>query len=719
MKKRNTLSKKHKSKVAMRINGPAFFRLFMVALILAANPLSLQTSTAAPQKASISMGLMKDSCFYSPDAKPAISIAFNNGTRKSIGDVSIQMKFQNPCSSREALESAMETGTRRTYRFSRTLLEGHTIKPGHSGIKIEFPLNGKFSVGVHPFVLEAVQSGAVIASVPSILVVCSPEYMKQFKRLKLSMVFDVSEPPHKQPDGYFHDTELAEECSAGEKTQGWLYTLTDELAKRENLRAALSVSPLLLDEISDISNGFEYKKDGKDIKVSQESTYSRNAASVLDMLRLLTQQERLQFLPTPYSSPDLETLTSLGWYDDAKAQAEEGKKKLERILDSVFGKEFYYPPGLLLNTKAMSSLEKIMGKFLILSPQLLDRNYAGRKLLSGLTLSAPVRIKTEKDECIAIFSDSRLESLVRKVRDSNDAHSIAQWIIGELMTLFEERPSVLRSCAFIWPGWWRPDESVLREVLSAIEGAPFLETVTLGECLMSVPPVNRELLKIPEAQTKALDKGDLELLKIARERSNEYLKCVSGKIPQASLVKQNLYIAESHLWREWGKEKYARKYSTEVVRTVADEFAKLEMPSPGTVNLTSEKAKIPLSIVNGTGYPVKANIELSSNGLSFPQGRRKKVRLEPKENLLEIPVEVKAKGSVRFHARLYSGHTTIAEVYTRVRTSRLNTFAILIVGVLLGLIGLIWIFRLYRRYQAGKHRKRKRKNHKEKGEEGP
>jgi hypothetical protein len=138
---------------------------------------------------------------------------------------------------------------------------------------------------------------------------------------------------------------------------------------------------------------------------------------------------------------------------------------------------------------------------------------------------------------------------------------------------------------------------------------------------------------------------------------------------------------------------------------VAGELSKVELPAMGSITLTSSKAKIPLSIVNGTGYRIKAVLKFSSNGLSFPSGNEQKVLLEPKENLFEIPVKVKKKARVRFSARLEADSLTLGEVEFSVLTSRFNTFAVALVGSLLVLIGIFWAAKIYSRRKVGKHKK--------------
>jgi len=672
------------------------------------------------QKEKLRMGLMKDSCFYSPNATCVLTVAFDNRYGKTLKEVTLRIRVQRAVSSRDAFDVAMDPKTRKTYRFSKNLESNLTIKPGQSSFKFEFPLEERFKTGVFPFTVEAVKSDEILASALSSFVVASQEDMQTFKRLKFSLVFDILEPAHKRLDGTFIDLKLASECESSEKNPGWLATLTDELTRHNNIRATIALSPLLADEMEDASDGFEYHRNGKVEKVSKSSKEAKEVEKVLNKFREMAQVERFQFLSTPYSSPDLENLVSLGWTEDAKKQISKGHAKLESCLETPLGKEFYYPPGLFLNSYAAKKLSGSIGNFLLLSPELLERSKEGRKLLYGLTLSSPVRIKAgSKNDSLALFADARIQKLIKRMCTSQDAHGVAQCLTSELMLLFQEQPSRLRAIVLVWPGWWRPGADVFNEVIQSLESAPFLENVTLAESLMSVPPLNTEPVEIPapEDRKTTMPYEYEKALTLAHERLINFANAVDSDNPLIPLLTASLYNAESDVWRQWERQEDGLSCAYAVTQKVDDELGKVEIPQVGSINLTSTKAQIPLSIVNGTGYRLKLDLELKSNGLSFPYNK-KKITLEPKENLIEIPVKVKKKGSVRLNVKLKADGITVSEVQITVLTSRFNIFAIAFVATLLGIISLIWIIRIYRRLSAGKHKKRRKNQEKAEAETG-
>jgi hypothetical protein len=133
------------------------------------------------------------------------------------------------------------------------------------------------------------------------------------------------------------------------------------------------------------------------------------------------------------------------------------------------------------------------------------------------------------------------------------------------------------------------------------------------------------------------------------------------------------------------------------------------LPKSPTITVTGAKAKIPVSITNSTGYRVKTTLMLSSNGLSFPGGSSRFIVLEPKENLIDIPVTINKKGKVLFRAKLVAGGTVLSTLEMPVQTGAFSTFAIVIVCVLLGIILGLWAGRVLRRRKSARHSTRNKK----------
>jgi hypothetical protein len=341
----------------------------------------------------------------------------------------------------------------------------------------------------------------------------------------------------------------------------------------------------------------------------------------------------------------------------------------------------------------------------MVSSDLLQRTAKGKRIARGDTLGQPVELAGAKNDgrTLALFEDGRLRDLFERLSTSEDPYGVAQALLSELTNLYLERPDMLRACGALWPGDWRPSRKVLDEVARAITSAPWLKTVTLAECLAAVQPLETDPLDVPAVPPS--DDEYFAQVGRARDHYRGFAQMVMPDNPILPTLSGNVNISESDVWRLWDRKLEGITYASSVVKTVDDEVDKIDLPPVGSITLTSGKAKIPLSVVNGTSYRISARLRLASNGLAFPDGQNEKVRLEPKENVLEIPVTVEKKGRVRFQARLETDSFVLGEVEFSVLTSRFNTFAILVVGGILAIIGAIWIFKIITRRKAGKHKR--------------
>lgn len=687
--------------------------IFLLCLLMFCGmvPLGIQSAraaAAAPQQNSsnVNIAISTDAYWYRPGDTVTLRVTLDNASRQTMRAVSLRVRIHAPNTSRADLDSIFEGKAVKSYRRTDTF-GPLTLNPGNNKFSYSIPVKSSTSDnGVYPISVQVIRSGSIISSVVSEIIVMSPE-QDSLVPLKLSWVFDTLELPHRDPRGTFGNIDLANECDPSGDNPGWYATLLGEMEKWHAMNFNVSLSPMLIEDIAAMSGGYVVRRGNREVKVGANSKEAQNAAAVLTGFKRLTQSPRYQLLPEPYASPDLETMISLKWRGDAKDQISRGHKLLEETMDTALSGDFSCPPGLLMNSRAINELGSDIGQFLVLSSDLLERNSQGRRLLKGKTLTSPVLVKGGRAgrKELALFADRRMQDLIDRLNASGDPHGVAQVILAELTNLYLENPSATRATVVVAPGSWHPPKAVLDELMRALSGAPWLKTVTLAENMMTIPTVNSTALDIPEPQAGPRPDSYFQKVGDARDKYAGYHEIVLTGNPFLVPLLRDVYTSESDVWREWDRKVEGLRYAGFVTSTVDGELDKVTMPGMGSITLTSTKAKIPLSVVNGTGYRIRAELECASNGLTVPVKGSEKVLLEPKENLFEVPVKVRKKGRVRFSARLVAGSFTLGELEFSVRTSRFNTFAILLVAGLLALIGIVWSARFMSRLKAGKHRK--------------
>ena len=701
----------------------AVLTILVIALVVAAQPLLLlEAAAGAPgdKTADVRVALTKDAYWYQPGGVVQMVVTLDDRSRQPTRGVDLRLRIHSRNTSRSDLDDTFNGKPVKSYRQTTVLGRDLTLQPGNNTFSYAVPLeSGRFQDGVYPLTIEAVKGSMTIASIISELVIFSTKGRTAVTPLNLSIVFDTLEPPNRAPDGTFVNDQLAAECSQSDKNPGWYSNLLWLTDKYPGASLTFSMSPMLTEGLSNMSGGYTLKADEGVKRLGPESRQAVDAAATLSGLRRIAQLPQYEITPAPYASPDLESLVSLQWTGDARDQIVAGRNMLEKNLDTAVGDEFACPPGLLSNSRVLRALGPQAGQFMLLSSSVLERTSKGKKVLRGLTLGQPVNLAGEKNggKAQALFEDARLRSLFDRVASSADPGGVAQCILSELMNLYLERPDSVRACAALWPSTWRPSRQVLDEVMKAVTGAPWLKTATFAQSIMNVPSLDNDPLEVAEPGAPSADY--FTQIGRARDQYRGFKSMVTKANPLLDPLARSLAYSESDVWRQYDRQIEGLSYATWVTGTVGDEVAKVQVPRTGTFSITSPDKTISLSIVNGTSYKINATLTLVSNGLSFPSGNVQKVRLEPKENVLEIPVTVKKQGRVRFLARLQTKDFILGEVDSSVLTSRFNTFAIMVVGGLLLLIGALWIRQGAASRRAGKHRRGKIRNCEEVQGEGP
>jgi len=680
----------------------------LIAFMLAQPLLAVGTvaHAAAARTPDVRIALSKDAYWYETDGLVGMVVTLDNATRQAVRGVDVRLRIQPRNTSRADLDNTFDGKPAKVYRQTTWLGRNLTLNPGNNAFKYQLQLDpSRFEDGVYPLTIDALRAGAPVANIISELIIFSTKNSGDITPLNLSIVFDTLEPPHRGPDGTFQNEDLAAECSTSSKNTGWLTNLLWLADTYPEVNLSFSMSPMLTEDIRNMASGYDVKSGDSLKHVGAGSREALDAAATLSGLRRLAQSPHNEVMPQPYASPNLESLVSLKWTADARDQLTAGRKMLEKDLDTAVSDEFSSPPGQLANSRVLRALGPQAGQFMLLSSSLLERSSAGKRLLKGSTLGQPVDLAggAKGGKVQALFEDARLRGVFDRVSQSGDPSGVAQCILSELTNLYLERPDKLRDCTVVWPSTWRPSRQVLNEVMKAISGAPWLKTTTLAQSIMNVPSLENDPLDIPEPGPPSND----YFSQVARARS-QYQGFKAMVKPDNLLLApmaRDLAYSESDVWSEWSRQIQGLSYASWVTGTVDLELAKVQVPQTGTFSISSSDKTISLSIVNGTSYPIRATLTLASNGLTFPHGSVQKVTLEPKENVLEIPVTVKKQGRVRFLARVQTGDFILGEVDSSVLTSRFNTFAIMVVGGVLLLIGLLWVRQAAERRKAGKHRR--------------
>lgn len=142
---------------------------------------------------------------------------------------------------------------------------------------------------------------------------------------------------------------------------------------------------------------------------------------------------------------------------------------------------------------------------------------------------------------------------------------------------------------------------------------------------------------------------------------------------------------------------------TNIDAALDERLAMIQTPPPRSVVLTSRTGSIPLRIRNRGETPVTVHMTTRSPRLEFPGGADRDIMLDPGENRIDIPVEVRAPGSSMMRIELTSpdGVLDVREVQVTVRSSSVSGVGAALSIISLIVLGVWWIRTFRRRRDTG------------------
>jgi len=677
----------------------AAYALSFSGLILKAN-----ASQAIRIKSDITIELSKDACWYTLGSEGKIFITLRNETKEQIKGVTLRVKSHRRLFSRTSINNffqGKESGAVKAVEYQDTRIK---LIPGSNKFTVNIRFDGaRFSRGIYPVTVEALSKNGVEAQARTAFVLFSQEELGQYPPLNIVTVLDIHPFPNYNPDGVISQKTMLECLSKGGE-RGWLSALVEGVLQFPDTRPSICIAPYLLEELEEFSKSLARKEK----KPSDTGQKGKEVAELLEKMRFLASRGVGQFLLTPYALPNLEIQWNIGWQKDAKEQISLGASIFSRCLKIQPDKKFFFPPGLTINSEVAADLGEGLGDVIVLSSEVRNRS---KKLLSAIDENSPqssFMLKAGKREVTCFIADKLISGLINRVSKSNNAHQAAQSIAADLAALFLENPGKARVCTLVWSVPKGSSADVILSLLEVLSNVPWVNNLTLQEASALYENQEKKSIEIPLKRSHE-EISYFPEVGVAREAFWKFYKALSPNERIIKPLRRNLFIAQSDIWRQSNAKLRGLEYASYVNKRIREETAKISFEQTGMITLTGGKPRIPLTVRNYTGYRVKAMLELSCEGISFPEGSKISVTLEPKENLFEIPVRIIRKGKLTLRAVLNSEGLEFSKVEILVHTGRYSVFAIAFLGAILFALALLSAIRVVARRRAGKHKSKKRK----------
>jgi hypothetical protein len=642
-------------------------RAAVLAVLLAvATPVAAGRARAQPEEEPpVRLTLLSQSPVTTPKQPLRVSVLATNRGDVDYTNLGLELWLYDPARSRSAYAASLDqeppTGPFLVVPFP---VEG-SLGPGESRsltITREMPeLEARAENALYPMKVQLESNGLPIGIFRSPVVFIQE---RPLVPLNVSLIFVLDEGVHLGPRGEFVDDHLERSIALGGRLDSVVSSLEDV-----PLQATLVVSPLLLEQLQRMSDGYRRGT----AEVPADAPPAERAKAMLDRIRALARKPATEVVALPFAGPSVPTLVAAGLHGDLTQQMELGKVTVQDQLGVEPTAGLFRPPGGLLSDDAVRALADLEIRALIVDPQDLPPP-------SGLVLSPPAiaRVRAGLGRTLrAVVPDPVVAGRLAALPE--DPRLRARSTIGELTALYFEQPSVDRGVAIVLQTGH--DRTFLMPLLSSLRpqelprGTAWLRPVRATRLLSGTEA--GEQRSLIDSRVRLYPDSLIEGLARARDTIGQLESMTGGPTPLSERLRTQVLVAEA---REFVRdEPAALAFLDDVQDRVRREFDKVEPPTRSSVTLTSRGGVIPVTIRNTAGYRVQLVVVLLSPRLEFLEGDRRKVVLERPVQAFTFPVRAQTTGRFPVTIRLETPHgALIAQSQIVVRSTAYNLLALLI-----------------------------------------
>ena len=513
--------------------------------------------------------------------------------------------------------------------------------------------------------------------------------------LDVSFVLPVRLGIHRDWEGRFFDRALEDATLPVESGVNTLRALAPVVNEVPEWRFSLAIEPIMLTQLRDMADGFvSVDSEGNVTEVGEEDLAAQSAAAALSDLEAIASRESVEVLASPYTGADLGLLAAEGWRDGLEA-IQMGKQELQSTLGIETPLAGAYATDLGITAGSLSYYAGASVEHVVVG-------YGVVGLLAEMPAAGTVATRVENsasDRVTLVFASDAAGAAMREPWDAS------MFFAGFAADL----ASAPRDALIIAPKdtyGLIPAEYVL-EIGERLTGLGWIRTQTLEDLLSIYPPDSRPVLaEDGPARVQGYIEG--RIMDEVREAHGPVTDLGAAADPSRTPVSRalrTLYVAESGWWSRQGTSPseasmglaYARQARTQA----ESELSKLSFSAGASslISAGSDTAKI--GIKNDADYPIEAELRLSGEGLSFPDGERIEIELKPGRTDLEVRV-VRAEEAEVLNGQLVVGSTVVDGFARSVSTVGLWTILpwVLAVVVLLIGVGIFLLVRSHRRARA-------------------
>lgn len=659
-------------------------------LLVAVAPASAQSPSPPdePEPSVVRLQLVEQTTWNGPDRSTVdLRVRATNEGDAPLGRITIGVTLFGRLISRTAYEaSLLADPVPAVVVKADTFARQGPLEPGASRVfEIAFPVDAPgidpTSSGVYPLKVDLRSDGVPVAEIRTSVVylVRNPELP-----LALSWTFVLHHPIAFRPDGVFTSTSLEEELASGGQIGGLSRALAEH-ASTSSEPVDVAVSPVLLQQLLRMRDGYVVEVDGERREVPAAGPGASAAAAALEELRLAASSPAVSMSAMPFAAPQIPSLISGGLARDLDVQLERGHELVASTLETTPDSSIARPPGGALDDGSLQALGSHEPPVRVLA---LD---AGAIVEPEDPLGfapPPVAALRGPGDLVGVVPNPAVSEILFSPLSSADPVLGAHAVLGELAAIWQEQPGVARGIAMLLPESLDLPGAFYRTLMKGVADAPWLRPIAVRDLVTDFPPGDPfELISPVPGSFSATYVGEL---KQTRRLIDVYRSILVEDSDEPDRLDTQLLLAESGDFLTDPSSGFA--FVADAGRHVNDAFAAITADAGAVVTLTSRSgATMPVFVTNEAEEAVHVSVALESQYLVRSPLSEDVVLAPGDAQTLTFELDLKTTG--RFPVRIViaaPGGRPIGQSSVIVRSTAYSRIA-LIITIAAGLVlVLVW-----------------------------
>ena len=618
-----------------------------------------------------------------------VAVRAVNHSTEDLDDLSLTIAVFTRVGSRSEYEDSLEGTTGNFLLGNTTPVEGSVPSGEERVLHLpETDLADLASFGdtaIYPMSVELRSHEEPVAVLRSPVIFLAQNPPEQ--PLDLTWTFVLAAPILYEPGGAFRSPWLQRQVAHGGAIRAEAEALAKLVARPDAPSLDIVVGPQLIDQLMRMRRGYTLDDGTTRIRVKAGEGGARAADQVLQDLKEVAASPDVELSALPYASVSIPALILGGLATDLPAQLAKGRDVVEDALGRRPSVVVFRPPGSRLDQQSAYELQQNGIRVLLVDEGTVEQSEPPRGFAKPPVSPLSVGTSTPLQ---ALSPDAGVQTLLSGTLTGEDPHLAAQAVAGELASIWLEQPSVSRGVALALTEHNRAPGYFYAPFLRSISRVPWLEPIKALTMTATHPSTSDEAASIAAPPGPSFSTTYLTEMNDTRSSIEVYRSIITDDRDLPAQLEQVVLLAESG---QFASDETLGESFLEDVRSRLQQQYRLVAPDTSVPvrTLSSHNGRIPISILNSTGHPVKVRVRLSSSHLTFQHGGTQLVSIPGDGATLLFPVQARTTG--RFPLRVTvttpDGTTTLSSARFVVRSTAYNRIALVItIGAALFLLAL-------------------------------